>query len=81
MVNLDPKVDVERARALVTMPSAVAREAVEQAALSLCERRARRERRGRSGQQHRCQGCNLFMASTNGVCKSCGYRQDVGWAA
>lgn len=81
MVSTDPKLDVHRARRLIVMPEVEARKLVEQAAVDLAERRARRRARGVSGRTHRCQGCNAFMASYIGVCSACGYRQDVGWAA
>ena len=81
MVKLDPKLDLETARSLITMEAEDAREIVEEAALDLAERRIRRQRRGRSGKQHRCQACNKFMVGTTGPCGSCGYWQDAGYLA
>jgi hypothetical protein len=63
------------------MPVEEAREIVEGGALSLAERRLRRARRGTSGRVHKCQACYRFMRSRMGVCGSCGYRQDTGYAA
>jgi hypothetical protein len=77
----DPRLNVAAARALITMPVEEAREFVEGEAVSLAERRARRARKGVSGQTHKCQACCRFMRSRTGVCGSCGYRQDVGYAA
>lgn len=80
VVNLNPKLDLQQARGLVSMPVGEAREIVESEALCLAERRARRARKGISGPTHRCQACCKFMRSRTGVCGSCGYRQDVGYA-
>jgi hypothetical protein len=76
----DPRLNIRAARALVTMPPQKAQDIVEDEATSLAERRIRRARKGISGQTHRCQACCRFMRSRTGVCGSCGYRQDVGYA-
>jgi hypothetical protein len=81
VVNLNPKLNLRDARGLVSMPVEEAREIVEGEALSLAERRARRARKGVSGQVHKCQACCRFMRSRTGVCGACGYRQDVGYDA
>ena len=81
MVTLDARLDLQGARELVSMPAEEAREIVEGEALSLAERRLRRARKGTPGQVHKCQACCRFMRSRTGVCGSCGYRQDVGYAA
>lgn len=75
------RLDIQAARAAIRMPVGEAQDLIEHEASSLAERRVLRQRRGRNGQQPRCRGCNKFLRSTGGRCPSCGFHQDIGWAA
>ncbi len=80
-MNLDPRLNVEAARASVTMPVERAEEIIEAEAVSLAERRVARERKGISGPTPRCGACNAFLRSTAHPCKACGYLAGRGFAA
>lgn len=75
------RLDIQGARAAIRMSAGEAQDLIEHEALSLAERRVLRQRRGRNGQQPQCRGCNKFLRSTGGTCPSCGFHQDIGWAA
>lgn len=80
-MNLDPRLNVEAARAAVTMPVERAQAIVEAEAISLAERRVAWQRKGVTGPTPRCGACNAFLRSTAHPCEACGYLAGRGFAA
>lgn len=78
---MNAKLDIEGARALVTMSVEDAQRIIDDEVVSLAERRVARQRKGIAGPTPRCGACNAFLRSTAHPCKACGYLDGRGFAA